>query len=126
MNLLLTMEMVNVIIPEFGNMEEHKSFAEFICHLDSEIPLHFFQFYPTETLDFSITPIDTLIECWRLARASGLRYVYLSNLPETSYLSTYCYNCREVLIERVAGNVKRNILKENRCPNCKIKIDIVI
>jgi pyruvate formate lyase activating enzyme len=85
------------------------------------------QFHPNEKFsDLPFTPIHQLEQCADEARRSGLRYVYVGNLIEPHRdESTFCYNCRELLIVRVSGMLKKNSLQKDRCPHCGVRIDVV-
>ncbi len=121
-------EITNLIIPQIGDdIDLCRNLAEWInSELGSDIPLHLLQFQPDPTLtDLPQTPVSTLERCASEARRAGLRYVYIDNVPQHADESTYCYNCRELLIERVASIVKGTNLVDDRCRNCGVRINIV-
>jgi pyruvate formate lyase activating enzyme len=122
-------EISNTIIPQIGdNIEQCRRFAERITtELESEIPFHLVRFQPgARTTEFSPTPIATLEKCIEEARKAGIRYVYTGNVMEHVANNTYCYNCREPLVQRSMGALKKNQLSKYRCPNCGLKINFVV
>lgn len=123
-------EITDMIVPQIGdNLESCKKLAEHIvAELAPTVPFHILQFHPTDEFsDLPFTPISTLEACANEANRSGLRYVYIGNLIEPHEgESTFCYNCRELLVQRVSGILKKNNLHKDRCPNCGVKIDMVV
>lgn len=124
------LEVTDTVIPQIGDsLESCRKLSEHIvAELAPTVPFHVLQFHPTESfLDLPFTPVSTLEACAGVANRSGLRYVYIGNLIEPHEAeNTFCYNCRELLIQRVSGNLKKNNLHKDRCPNCGVKIDMVV
>lgn len=124
------LEICNTIIPQIGdNLDDCRKLAQWIISkLNAEVPLHMLRFYPYDKLqDLPMTSLETLERCASVAKASGLRYVYMGKLVEhTDWENTYCYNCRELLIERKAGKVVRVSLHKDRCPVCGVKINVIL
>ncbi|MEM5766188.1 MAG: AmmeMemoRadiSam system radical SAM enzyme [Candidatus Aenigmatarchaeota archaeon] len=122
-------EIVNTIIPQIGDdVDECRRLAELInSEFGSEIPFHLLQFYPNPKFPgLPSTPIAVLDRCVDVARLAGLRFVYISNVPKHAGQNTYCYNCQEPLIIREAFFVKKINLVDGRCPNCGLKINLVL
>ena len=122
-------EIANTIIPQIGDdVEECRKLAELInAEFGSEIPFHLLQFYPNPKFaGLPMTPLAVLERCADVARAAGLRFVYLSNVPKSPEQNTYCYNCREPLIIRENLVVKKINLVDGRCPNCGLRINLVL
>ncbi len=121
-------EVANVVIPQVGdNLENTRKLVQWMTsELGSEVPFHLIQFYPDKRLsELPPTPISTLERHADEARRTGSRYVYIISAPSHTYESTYCFNCRELLIERFAQTVKNINLQKDRCPNCGVRINIV-
>ena len=121
-------EITNLIIPQIGdNVEFCEKLAEWInSELGGDIPFHLLQFIPDPTLtELPQTPMNTLERCADVVKKSGLRYVYI-NIPQHQDESTFCYNCRELLIQRVASTVKKTNLVKDRCPNCGVRINLLV
>lgn len=124
------LEITNTVIPQIGdNLQACKSLADHIvAELAPTVPFHLLQFHPNDKFsDLPFTPLSTLEEFARESERAGVRYVYVGNLIEPHQMeNTYCYNCREVLVERVSGILKKNNLNNDRCPNCGVRIDVVV
>jgi len=122
-------EITNTIIPQIGDSVENcKKLAEWInSELGSEIPFHLVQFMPDKKFPgIPPTPVQTLQKCLDESKQSGLRYVYIDNVPKNPNQNTYCYNCRELLIQRDNQSVKKSNLTNDRCPTCGLRINLVI
>lgn len=124
------LEITNTVVPQIGDdLEKCKKLAEWIAHeISPTVPVHILQFHPDERFpELPFTPFATLEQFADEVFRTGIRYVYIGNAIQIhTHENTYCYNCRELLIHRVAGNVKKIRLQKDRCPNCGVKIDIVI
>ncbi len=70
-------------------------------HLGPEVPLHFSAFHPAwRMLSTPPTPAPALLEARRLARANGLRHVYVGNLSLPGGEDTRCHVCGHLLVGR--------------------------
>jgi pyruvate formate lyase activating enzyme len=88
-------------------------------NLGRDVPLHFSQFHPDYKLkNLPPTPYSTLEDCWKRARAAGLHYVYLGNVPGSPAEHTYCPACGRAVIERVGFTITTNHLNGGRCGYC--------
>lgn len=123
-------EITNMIIPQIGdNIQGLRNLADHIvAELAPTVPFHILQFHPNEKFsDLPFTPLSTLETFAKESERSGLRYVYIGNLIEPHDAeNTFCYNCREMLVQRVSGILKKNNLNNDRCSNCGVRIDIVV
>ena len=122
-------EIANTIVPQIGDdMKDCKKLMQWIVgKLGGEIPVHILRFQPFGKLkNIPKTPLATLKKCIEVGKKSGLRYVYIGNVKEKTELeNTYCYNCRQLIIERRNGKVKSNNLYGDRCPYCGVRINVV-
>lgn len=119
------LEVTNLIIPGYNdNEKEIKKMCLWIKNnLDINTPLHFSRFFPNyKMLDIKETPQQILIKAKEIANKVGLRYVYIGNVYLDKAENTYCYNCDELLIERIGFDVLENNIKNGKCFNCKEKI----
>lgn len=119
------LEVVNLIIPTVNDNESDiRKMCEWIKNnLGAETPLHFSRFSPTYRMThLSPTPIETLEKAHRIAKEAGLHYVTIGNVPGHKYNSTFCPKCDKKLIERLHFIVRRNNIKDGRCPSCGHKI----
>jgi pyruvate formate lyase activating enzyme len=124
-NTHIWMELTTLIVPgENDSDDELKRLAEFIVNeAGPDVPWHISRFYPNyRFLNTEATPSDTLEHAYEIGKAAGLRYVYMGNVPGVKQESTFCYNCRELLIERIGYNIATNKIKDSKCPKCDTKI----
>ncbi|MCC7345253.1 MAG: AmmeMemoRadiSam system radical SAM enzyme [Deltaproteobacteria bacterium] len=69
--------------------------------LGPDVPLHFTAFHPDyKMLDLPPTPPATLTRAREIALKNGLHYVYTGNVHDHGGSSTYCPNCKKILIGR--------------------------
>jgi len=115
------LEIVYLVVPTLNDsMREIKEMSEWIKkELGSDVPLHFSRFHPIYKLtSVPATPAETLVQACETASSAGLRYVYLGNLPGNRAENTYCSRCGNIVIERIAFTVKRNLLRNGKCASC--------
>jgi len=118
-------EIVCLVVPTLNDSdEEFKGLARWVkTELGPDVPLHFSLFHPEYLLtNLPPTPISTLERAKAISDAEGLHYVYIGNVPGHPAESTYCPNCRQVLVRRTGFIVTDVRLKKGRCPNCQTVI----
>ena len=103
---------------------EFRELAKWIKeNLGVDVPLHFSRFHPQYLLkNLPMTPQRTLENAHSIARAEGLNFVYLGNLPGHPAESTYCPKCGNVLIKRRGYRVTNNLIDGSHCPDCNEQI----
>jgi pyruvate formate lyase activating enzyme len=118
-------EVTTLVIPGHNDSDpELTEIAQFIKGVDPGMPWHVTAFHPTyKMMDRPPTPAATLIKAREIGLAAGLRYVYTGNIPGGQAENTYCYECRELLIERWGYLVRSYRLEDGRCPKCQAVID---
>ncbi len=118
-------EVTTLIIPTINDSEaELRNIAKWIFKTDKKIPWHISAFFPTyKLLDKPRTPVSIIDRAREIGLEEGLRYVYTGNVPGDKGESTYCYNCKEMIIERYGFQVVENSLKDGKCPKCDVVID---
>ena len=100
-----------------------RNIAEFIKSVDSSIPWHVTQFYPTYKLtDKPRTSVKTLRRAREIGFEVGLKYVYEGNVPGEGGENTYCPDCKELLIKRFGFSIIESKIKDGRCSKCGIEI----
>ena len=88
--------------------------------LGPEVPIHFSRFHPAYRLqNLPSTPIRTLERIHGYAREAGLLFAYLGNVPGHPAENTYCPDCGETVIRRMAYTIIENNLTDGRCPKCR-------
>ncbi len=116
------LEVVNLIVPSLNDdLTKVREMAQWIrINLGQDVPLHFSRFFPAYKLsELPETPISTLEQAREIALESGIKYVYVTNLPGHVANSTYCPNCGETLIARKGFDTVVINLKGGQCPSCK-------
>ncbi len=119
-------EITTLIIPGLNDdTEELKNLASFIAaSLGPETPWHISRFHPTYRLtDKPPTPVKTLISAREIGMNAGLKYVYTGNAPGENGENTFCWKCKELLIERWGFHVRKNLIKNSGCVHCGASID---
>ncbi|MBS4033296.1 MAG: AmmeMemoRadiSam system radical SAM enzyme [Ignavibacterium sp.] len=118
-------EVTTLLIPDYNDSEEDlMNIAGFIKSVDSGIPWHVTQFYPTyKIMDKPRTPLKTLRRAREIGIEAGLKYVYEGNVPGEGRENTYCPHCNELLIMRFGFRIGENRIKEGRCPKCGTGIE---
>ncbi len=118
-------EITTLIIPTYNDTDDELgNIAKWISKTDRSIPWHLSAFHPTyKLMDAPRTTVKSIERARDIGLSAGLRYVYSGNVPGMPGENTYCYNCKELLIERLGFMVKRNIIKDGSCPHCKAVID---
>lgn len=121
------LEITNLLINNLNDSDELiSSLTEFIANeLGKDVPIHFSRFFPHYKMeDIPPTQITKLTKAKEIAIESGLKYIYLGNVPIDQNI--YCPNCNELLIERNTYNIidKRKI-EDNKCVNCGENLNFI-
>lgn len=116
-------EVTTLVVPGLNDSEEELGdIAEFIAEVGVEVPWHISRFHPDyRYTEAEPTPMETLHKTEEIAKAAGLRYVYIGNILESA--DTYCRNCGEVIISRGYMYVARSKLNGNKCPKCSTPLE---
>ena len=105
------------------SQEELRGLAQFLVDLDPDIPWHISRFHPAYRLmDVPPTPPKSVQSARDIGYEVGLKYVYTGNLPGDEGEKTFCQACKELLVDRYGFYVRKNAVKENRCPKCNTLI----
>ncbi|MGE5235215.1 MAG: AmmeMemoRadiSam system radical SAM enzyme [Acidobacteriota bacterium] len=116
------LEIVVLLLPTLNDSEvEIRDLARWVkANLGPEQPVHFTRFHPTYRLtSLPPTPVTSLERAWQVARAEGLLYVYLGNVPGHPAENTSCPGCGTVVIRREGFLVRGNRLRDGHCPDCQ-------
>ncbi|MFY9401997.1 MAG: AmmeMemoRadiSam system radical SAM enzyme [Candidatus Omnitrophota bacterium] len=118
-------EITNLIIPTANDSEEDiRNLCVWVKeNLGADTPVHFSRFFPMYRLtDLSPTPVSTLIRAKEIATETGLRYVYIGNVPENIGEDTICPKCGRLLVKRVGYRILENNLSKGKCDSCGYSI----
>ena len=97
------LEITTLLIPGLNDSDEEieKMTQWVVENLGSDVPWHFTAFHPDWRMrDIPATPRETLARARRIAMKNGVRYAFTGNIHDPAGQSTYCHNCRTLLIER--------------------------
>lgn len=116
-------EVTTLVIPGHNDSQEELSeIANFLVNISPDIPWHVSAFYPAyRMLDTPPTPHETLVRAYEIGQKAGLKYVYAGNVPDWERSSTYCPNCKALLIRRINYQVEILALDRQggRCLKCQ-------
>lgn len=118
-------EIVNLVLPTLNDSEEDiRRLAEWVrANLGASVPIHFTRFHPMYKIrNLPPTPVSTLETCCEIAKAQGLHFVYLGNVPGHPRENTYCPRCGRLLIERTGLWSVKVDMEQGRCPACRAVI----
>jgi pyruvate formate lyase activating enzyme len=119
-------EITTLLIP--GLNDDEKELAELAAFIRDELgpqtPWHVSRFHPTYRLtDRPPTPVETILKAREIGTKAGLRYVYVGNVRDENGENTFCHSCGLLLIARRGFTVEKNVIQNNRCPQCRAVID---
>ncbi len=120
------LEVTNLLIPTLNDdLARIRAMCQWMVReLGPDTPLHFSRFHPMYRMrNLPPTPAEALDRARSEALDTGLRYVYIGNLPGHEGENTYCPHDGTLLIARTGFWVMENHLdEEGRCPKCRNKI----
>ena len=115
------LEVTTLLIPGHNDSDHELSrlAAWFAANLGPDVPLHFTAFHPDfKMTDLPATPPETLRRARAIARAAGLRYVYVGNVHDEDGQTTFCARCARPLIGRDWYALTHFALKDGACAHC--------
>jgi len=119
-------EIINLVVPTYtDNLDTIRRMCGWIAKdLGPYQPMHFSRFHPQHKLThLPPTPVETLVKARDAARAEGLRFVYVGNVPGLPDAgTTWCPGCKKAIIERDIFAVTRLELAAGKCRFCETKI----
>ena len=123
------LELTYLIIPAYNDSgKKIEQFCDFVSNaLGRDVPVHFSRFFPYYRMENTPpTPLSTMKIAYSIAKAKKLEFVYLGNVPDRGYNSTYCPDCNNLLIERGTFSSEMVGLDGGRCSRCNRTIPLVI
>ncbi len=118
------LEITNLVIPTLNDdMKQIKEMCKWIIkNLGSDVPIHFSRFFPHyKLMNLPPTPMETLTQARNTAMDVGLKFVYIGNIRHEAE-STYCPECKKMLIQRIGYFIKQNNIKNGKCGFCGARI----
>ncbi|MFA5879306.1 MAG: AmmeMemoRadiSam system radical SAM enzyme [Candidatus Margulisiibacteriota bacterium] len=119
------LELTNLVIPGINDSEKdiQKLTDWIIENLGPDVPLHFSAFSPQYKLTNNPVPSnETLLKAREIAISKGLNFVYTGNMLDNASQSTYCSNCKKIVIERRGYEIGNVFIKEGKCSYCNYLI----
>ncbi len=119
------LEITNLLLPTLNDSDKDiKNLCVWIKeNLGKEIPLHFSRFYPQYRMkNLPPTSLSTLEKARNIAIDTGIQYVYIGNVINRNWENTYCPRCKHELIARHGYYIKKNVIKNGKCPYCGYEI----
>lgn len=118
------LEITTLIIPGLNDSDtELKNIAEFISGIDKNIPWHVTAFHPDYKMtDVPSTSYSSLVNARNIGKKSGLSYVYVGNILDEEHSSTFCPNCKTLLVRRNGYYVTIENFNNGKCSDCGEKI----
>ncbi len=114
-------ELTHLVVTDGNDREEEfTELIDWIASISSEIPLHITRYFPQYRRSTPATDLAVLCRVREIARQK-LTWVYIGNV-EAEEDSTYCPDCRTLLIPRQGYQVGRLQLKNGSCPQCGRKV----
>ncbi len=119
-------ELTNLLVTGYNTSEDQiKRLVDYVASLGKDTILHFSRYFPSYKLDAPTTPHEVLEFAYNYA-SKKLNYVYVGNVIDSKTDSTYCPQCKNLLIERVGYTVRVKGLKDDHCGKCGARIPIKI
>jgi|WetSurMetagenome_2_1015567.scaffolds.fasta_scaffold22122_2 pyruvate formate lyase activating enzyme len=119
------LEIVNLVVPTLNDSDAMMTeLSKWVAgEVGPDVPVHFTRFHPDyQLMNLPPTPVATLERAREIAKAQGLHYAYIGNVPGHPGENTYCPKCNLTLIERSGMFTTANRLKGGACPQCATKI----
>jgi pyruvate formate lyase activating enzyme len=118
-------ELTTLLIPgENDSEDELQRMTQWVVeNLGSDVPMHFTAFHPDwKMLNKSPTQASTLTKARKIARNNGVQFAYVGNIHDSIGSSTYCPNCKNILIKRNWYEIYSYTLNGNKCSYCNFII----
>jgi pyruvate formate lyase activating enzyme len=103
-------EITTLLIPGHNDADRDLAAecAWIVEHCGPDVPLHFTAFHPAHRMaDVPRTPAATLTRAARIARDHGLRFVYVGNVVDRHWQTTWCPGCGAAAIVRDGYEIER-------------------
>ncbi len=119
------LELCNLIVPTWNDSDaDLRQLIRWVkdnCGRDT--PLHFSKFWPMyQLLDLPPTPNETITRAWEMAKAEGMPFAYVGNIPDHPGNNTYCPHDGKLLVARLGYEVQENHIIDGKCEYCATAI----
>ncbi|MFA5927787.1 MAG: AmmeMemoRadiSam system radical SAM enzyme [Candidatus Margulisiibacteriota bacterium] len=119
------LEITHLVIPNKNDDPEiFRKMCQWIkANLGADVPLHLSAFHPAYLMqDTPPTSVETLEKFYGIAKETGLNYVYIGNVYGNTKESTFCPQCKKLLIKRSGYEITENNIVGGKCKYCGYKI----
>lgn len=119
------LEIVNLVVPTLNDSDKmlNDLSSWIVNEVGPDVPVHFTRFHPDyKLLNLPPTPISTLEKARDIAMSKGIHYAFIGNVPGHPGNSTYCPNCKKIVIKRNGMFTTEIHLKNGKCEYCGQKI----
>lgn len=116
------LEITNLLVPGISDQPEMiQAMCDWLVENGfAETPLHFSRFFPAfKLMDLLPTSEQSLLQAKKVAETSGLKHVYIGNIPGLNGENTFCSHCKRLLVERNGYVLRRNLVQDGRCGFCR-------
>lgn len=123
-------EMVYLVVTNANDFEECVEWIidTHLSTVGSKTPLHVNRYYPAHKWIEPASSIENLIAVAEKAKREGIEFVYIGNVGNSRFETTYCPKCGKTLIYRWMYRVREfNLSREGniyKCSRCSYKIPI--
>ncbi|ABR30407.1 pyruvate-formate lyase [Thermosipho melanesiensis] len=119
-------EITILVIPgKNDNEEELSKIFEDISKINRDIPLHLTRYFPAYKYEIPPTPIKKLESLYYIAK-EFLNFVYLGNVFDKKFETTFCPDCYTELIVREGYNVEiKNLTEGGKCKVCGREVVVI-
>jgi pyruvate formate lyase activating enzyme len=118
------LEITNLVVPGWTDKpDEIRQMCNWLAENGfTDTPLHFSRFQPQYKLEhMPPTPAGILAKAAETARAEGMKYVYVGNLPGAGNDDTACPSCGKKVVDRSGYRIVSQSLTGGKCA-CGTKI----
>jgi len=123
------LEVTDLLVTKYGDdLASVAALSKWIAeNLSPDVPFHLLRFFPdAQLLDLPPTDVDLLRKARQTAISSGLRYVYMGNVPGEGE-NTYCPVCGNLLIERKGfSSLVVGLTQDSKCKRCGAQIPVLL
>ncbi|MGD0235976.1 MAG: radical SAM protein, partial [Syntrophorhabdales bacterium] len=119
------LEIVNLVVPTLNDSEKMlQGLVEWLMkEVGPDVPVHFTRFHPDYQMPhLPPTPVATLELAYQIARAKGIHYPYVGNVPGHPGNHTYCPSCGKIVVKRDSFFVVEVHIEDGKCAFCHRKI----
>ena len=122
------LEVTYLVIPRHNDsIDEIRRFCSWVVEkLGEDTPVHFSRFHPEYKMtNVPMTPMETLLRVYDVAKEVGILYAYLGNVSHGDYENTMCPRCSNLCIKREGYSIDIVGAREGKCVKCGNNIPLV-